>query len=320
MSAGYQLRLLLQCLSAGFLVHLLFSAAIYLLAERIIRFVDRLRPAVAVRFLLFFRALPLVAAVYAGVAISLPSYLRLETNMRSERVGFAAFVLATAAISIWLRPGFRSLVAIFRSARLMLRLKRSARRSTLASSDVWLSTESVPRVAVAGLLRPRLVVSEAVLALFSPEQLEMVLLHERAHQLSRDNCKRLLWLLLPDSLPFVDFAAPLDSACRRLVEWAADDFAVAGDSRRSMALAGALVAFARYQTRACNYVLVTSFVDDSATLTKRVDRLLNRPNSAASRKAAMPALGLSILLALCVSAGHFTNLLGVHELLETLSH
>ncbi|HEX4748958.1 MAG TPA: M56 family metallopeptidase [Bryobacteraceae bacterium] len=319
MSAGYQFRLLVQCLSAAFLVHLFFSVAIYFLAEHIIRFVDRLRPARAVRFLLFFRALPLIAAVYAAAAITLPSYLRLETNTHSERVGVLAFILAAAAVSIWLRPGFRSVVAISRSARLMLRLKHNARPSTLASNDVWISTDSVPRVAVAGLLRPRLVVSEAVLALFSPEQLEMVLLHERAHQLWRDNCKRLLWLLLPDSLPFVNLAAPLDPAYKRLVEWAADDFAAAGDSRRSVALADALVAFARHQTRASKYALVTSFVDDSATLTKRIDRLLNGPNDAVAETAAIPALGLGALLAICLSVGHFTNLLGVHELLESLS-
>jgi Zn-dependent protease with chaperone function len=318
MSAGYELRLILQCLSTAFAVHLFCSAAIYIFSPRIIRFVDRLRPVVALRFVLFFRTVPLLAALYAAIVITLPSYLRHETNTRSERVGLLAFLLASAAAGVWVRPIFRGTVALYRSAKLMVRLNRDARPARVASNEVWISGDSGPRVAVAGLVRPRLLVSQGALSLFSPDQLRMVLLHERAHQLSRDNCKRLLWLLLPDSLPFINLAASLDAVYKRLVEWAADDYAVAGDRYRSMSLASALVAFARYQTRAASDALVVSFVDDSATLTRRVDRLLNR-RAEGTKPALKPALILAALITACMAAGHFANLLGVHELLESLS-
>lgn len=320
MSAGYQLRLLLQCLNTAFFVHLLFSFCIALLAQRIIYLADRMRPAAGARLLFLFRLLPLAAALYAALTITLPSYVRLETNRASELVGPGAILLSICAVLVIVRPVVRSAIALFNSLALVNRVKRHAQPTALSSEKIWISSDSIPRVAVAGLLRSRVVMSRAALGLFSAEQLEMVLRHEKAHQRSGDNLRRLFWLLLPDAIPFFSFAASLEQAYKRLIEWAADDFASAGDTRKSTALAAALVAFTRYQTRASNCALVTFLGDDSAALRRRVDRLLNHRCNRVSEAAIAPWLALATAGVVCLTAGHFANLLDVHELLEFLSH
>ncbi len=58
-------------------------------------------------------------------------------------------------------------------------------------------------MAMAGVMHPKLVVSKAVLAALSQEQKEAAFRHEAAHRSSRDNLKRLMFLLSPDVVPFV---------------------------------------------------------------------------------------------------------------------
>ena len=320
MTASYATRLLLQCLNSAVLVHLLFSCAVLLLTPLAIRTAERIRPAVGARVLLLLRLLPVGAAAYAALAITLPSYLRLEPEADSERIGPWAICLAIAGIALWIRPLLRTAIALSRSSRFLQRLQRTSRFSAIGTNSVWLSNESVPRVGVAGLLRTHVLLSEAAVEMFSAEQLYVVLQHERAHQRSHDNLKRLLWLILPDALPFLSFTAALEQAFKRIVEWEADDFAVAGDTRKSTTLAGALVLFARYQTRACGCTLATSLVDDNAELTRRVERLLRGPLSNAQRRMTPALLASSAALALCLTAVHFADFPHVHRLLEFLSH
>jgi len=67
----------------------------------------------------------------------------------------------------------------------------------------WVVDGPAPCVMLAGVLRPRLVISRGVVAALSAEQLSAAIRHERAHGISRDNLKRLLVLLAPGILPFV---------------------------------------------------------------------------------------------------------------------
>ncbi len=320
MTASYATRLLLQCLNSAFLVHLLFSCAVLFATPLAIRCAERIRPVMGARVLLLLRLFPVGAAAYAALAIVLPSYLRLEPDADSERIGPWAICLAIAGCALWVRPLVRAAIALSRSSRFLHGLQSNSRASAFGSNSVWLSNETVPRVAVAGLLRTHVLVSEAAVEMFSPEQLDVVLEHERAHQESRDNLKRLLWLILPDALPFLTFSAALERAYKRIVEWEADDFAVAGDTRKSMALAGALVLFARNATRACGCTLATSLIDDNAELTRRVARLLRDPQPNPHRNFAPAALLAGATLALCLTAVRFADLPNVHRILEFLSH
>jgi Zn-dependent protease with chaperone function len=110
---------------------------------------------------------------------------------------------------------------------------------------------TAPLLALAGIVRPRLVISRGVLRALSAEELAAALRHERAHWTARDNLKRLCILLTPGILPFAGSSRTLERGWRKFAEWAADDRAVAGSARRSCALAAALVRVARMTADAC---------------------------------------------------------------------
>ena len=76
----------------------------------------------------------------------------------------------------------------------------------------------------------RLVVSQSVMDTLSREEKEAALRHETAHRDSRDNLKKLLFLLSPDILPFASGLKSLERGWSKFTEWAADDKAVSGDA------------------------------------------------------------------------------------------
>jgi hypothetical protein len=91
--------------------------------------------------------------------------------------------------------------------------------------------------------------------------------------------------MAPGILPFFHGFSRLEQAWARVTEWAADDFAVAGDTHRSLTLAAALVRVARLGKVPAPPVLVTSLMPNGVDLSARVDRLLTssppHPNPAA---------------------------------------
>jgi beta-lactamase regulating signal transducer with metallopeptidase domain len=184
-------------------------------------------------------------------------------------------------------------------------------------------TQGTPGVfALAGIVRPRLLISRDVLHQLSPAELAAALRHERAHAASRDNLKRLLLLLAPDALPFRTLRGlgALENAWMRFTEWSADDSAVAGDPRRAVSLAGAMVQVARMRAPAEMSPLATSLVASPADLETRVIRLLNpTPNyeQPRSRFLAMAALLSGSLLAAITAP---PTLQAAHQLLEHLIH
>src|SRR5208337_1784513 len=100
-------------------------------------------------------------------------------------------------------------------------------------SPALLLADKAPVLAVAGVVHPRLVISKRLLRGLTAEQRDAALRHERAHRTSRDNIKRFLILLAPDVLPFLRTFAALERSWAKFTEWAADDQATEGDSRRA---------------------------------------------------------------------------------------
>ena len=78
----------------------------------------------------------------------------------------------------------------------------------------------------------------------------------------------------PGLLPFFHGFRDLERAWIRFTEWAADDRAVTGSSRRPLALAAALVRVARMGGGPEPQPLVTSLVGSGEDLSARIDRLL----------------------------------------------
>jgi hypothetical protein len=191
-----------------------------------------------------------------------------------------------------------------------------------SGSDVLVLDDTAAIMAVAGVVHPRLVVSQSVMDVLSDEQKEAAFRHEAAHRTSRDNLKKLLFLLSPDVLPFLSGTSDLERAWSKFTEWAADDDAVDGNQERALSLASALVRVAKLGVHPSPAYLLSTLVDDDRDLEVRVERLLREP--AYAEKPLQPFVALTRNAALAIGCIGVTLLLwpeslgGIHRLLERL--
>lgn len=306
MTLAYLPRLVCLSLAAYFLLHVALGSVVSLLASPAIRAAGRLPPGLAARCLLALRLLPAAAAATIVMAVCLPSYLWLEPDAPAERVGFACVAAALLAAGMWI-------VSLARGLRAALSSRRFVQRCDGAMAD------GPPLLAVAGIVHPRLVISRAILRALPAEELAVALRHERAHCTAHDNLKRLLIMLTPPVLPFASSSRTIERGWSKFTEWAADDRAVAGSRRRSIALAAALVRVARMTTIAAPSPALL-LLGDADQLAARVDRLL-RPQPPAPR-APRPMLGLGAFLLMAASLAAAicqpAALYSVHRVLEHL--
>jgi len=266
---SYAFKLSCLSLAAFFLVHLAAGMAAGWATPRAIRMAGRMQARAAARFLLTVRFAPLALAGFVVAVLCVPSYVWFEPDVDAEEVGWLCLIAASLSLAIWALSFARTARAVLKSRRWLRQAE--AREVRLAGENVWIAKGSA--VAVAGFLRPRVLLSSPVLRVLSPEQLDVALRHERSHSASRDNLKRLLFLLTPDPLPFFRGTfLGLECAWKKFAEWAADDCATGGDQERALLLADALVQVARIDSVLRTPVLVTSLVDGD--LTARVERLL----------------------------------------------
>jgi hypothetical protein len=324
MIVPYLLRLLCISLAAFFLIHLALGLLVSLLSPAMVRRAEHLRPQRAAGLLLAMRLLPagLAFAMVAGLCV--PSYLWLEPRSTSEEVGWAcigAALLCTICLALALARSWR---AASRSVGYIRYCQLVGRRICLGTeaAPAWVVEGPMPFLVLAGIVRPRLMVSSGVVAALPAEQLAAALRHEHAHQISRDNLKRLLILLAPDLVPFWRSFDCLERGWARLAEWAADDHAVSGDSQRSLSLAAALVRVARMGACPQAPPLVTSLLADNEDLAQRVDRLLGeRPVEARGTNS---VLAVASCLTACASLAAIllqpATFYQVHRLLEHLTH
>jgi hypothetical protein len=306
MTVPYLLRLLCVCLASFFILHLVFALAVSAAAPLAIRRAAQMRAAAGARLLLLLRLLPPGLALVVVAAICAPSYLWLEPDASPEEVGLVFLGVALIGGSMCAAAIGRALNAAVRSRRYLRDCPR-------------LVESNAPVLMLAGVLRPRLVVSRGVVGALAPEQLAVALRHEWAHAISHDNLKRLLLLAIPDVLPLVHGLRSIDRAWARMAEWAADDRAVGDSSQRSLALAAALVRVARMGPAAPVPSLATSLMADGRDLAARVDRLLE-PAPCPELSRTWVVSGAAFALALSAMALQPATLRAVHRLLELLLH
>jgi Zn-dependent protease with chaperone function len=301
MTLPYLPRLLCISLATFFLIHLALGLGVSLIARPAARLGERIRPHLAARCLLVLRLLPAVGAALIVVVVCLPSYLWLEPEAPTERVGFGCLAVALLGIAMWGISLARGLRAAAGSRRFLRQCQREGRRARLpgelanACMDTWIVEGTAPLLALGGIVRPRLVISRGVVSALSPEELAAALRHERAHWTSRDNLKRLCILLTPGILPFAGSSRTLERGWRKFTEWAADDRAVAGSARRSFALAAALVRVARMTADEPQSPLAR-LLGDADQLAARVDRLLRPAPPSQLPAGPRPILALSAIL------------------------
>lgn len=276
MIAPYVLRLLCLCLASFFVVNGVAGLTAGFASRVAVRMAEKMRPRLAARFLFCVRLLPFLLGIGAVLALCIPSYLWLEPNGTFERVGLACLTLALLAAASWLLSIVRSARAIAASLRCNQTWQQESRETLLKEelAPALVVEKEAPLLALAGVLRPQLIISESVLRSLSGDQLEVALQHESAHRVSRDNLKRLVFLLAPDPLPFFGGFSFLEQAWAKFTEWAADDDATRGDSLRAISLAGALVRVARMGAGPRLSLLHTSLLGSDHDLSARIERLL----------------------------------------------
>jgi beta-lactamase regulating signal transducer with metallopeptidase domain len=319
----YTLRLLCLCFASFFLIHAALGLAVWTATPGAIRIGESMRPRSGARFLLALRLLPVTLAAFVVSGLCVPSYLWLETNEATERAGLICCAMALLGLFVCASSLARSTRALLLSARQARRYKREGRSDREGNPlPVTIMNSDTPVLALAGLIRPRVIVSRGVLQTLSREELKAALEHEHAHRKSQDNLKRLVLFLAPEIFPFSRGFTRLNRCWARLVEWAADDEATAGDSRRSLSLAAALVHMARMGAAPTVSPLASSFIGNDQDLAIRVDRLLglapireNLPRRARALLGMAVALIAVLAIAVMIRPSTFFS---VHHLLEQL--
>jgi beta-lactamase regulating signal transducer with metallopeptidase domain len=324
MNLPYLSRLICLCLATFFLVHAAVGLIVSLSARRAAEFASRMAPLHGARLLLALRLFPMALALFVVAGMCTPSYLYLEPKGEPEEIGITCIAAAALGLAIWAWSVTRAMRAVRRSARHLQQCREQSREVRLPGerTSAWVVDSSSPCVMLAGVFQSHMVISRDVLASLSAEQLSAVVRHERAHGISHDNLKRLLMLLAPGILPFASGFRDLERAWAKLTEWAADDLAAGGKTKRSLSLAAALVRVARLGSPTVVPVLATPLLSEGADLSERVDRLLRPAHRSAHRRDREPILtataGLLLTIAVIAGIAHPATLHAVHECLEFL--
>ncbi len=326
MNLPYTMRLVCLCGASFFLIHMALAAAARMSAGTAVRVAEHMKPRAAARFLFVLRLMPLALTLVAVLAFCIPSYLWLEPEVTGEKVGLLCTAMAVLGFALWVPALKRVIGAVRGTNRYLTECERHGRKIAVPGeeSPALLLADKAPVLAVAGVFRPRLLISRRVMRELSPEQREAALRHEHAHRTSGDNFKRLLILLAPDAVPFVASFSGLERAWSKFTEWAADDEATAGDPERALTLASALVRVAKMGSRPRANVLSCSLVGGSQELSQRVDRLLRpQPKPEKPVKEVVRLLGGAAGLAASAAAIATLwpgSLSMVHQALEHLVH
>lgn len=320
----YLARLICLCLAAFFLVHAALGLAVSALTPWAVRLAGRMAPVRGARLLLALRLFPAAFGLFVVAGLCTPSYLYLEPKSAPEPMGLACLAATLLGLAVWGSSLARTTRAAARSLR-RIRQCRDARREMRLPGErkaAWVIEDTAPCVMLAGVFRPRMVISRNVVAALTPEQLSAVVRHEQAHAISHDNLKRLLVLLAPGILPFAPGFRNLERAWAKISEWAADDRAAAGKARRSLSLAAALVRVARLGAAVSTPALATWLMSEGADLSERVNRLLRPARRTARCRHREPILtasaGLLLTGAFAAVMANPVTLHSAHECLEFL--
>jgi beta-lactamase regulating signal transducer with metallopeptidase domain len=261
------------------------------------------------------RTLPLAASVFITFALVVPSFEQLEPRSIHQGVGAIPIALDLCALVLIGWGCFRVVAAQARTTRLVTRWLEGARPlKTLIDSTVTLESRGeTPPLTLVGVRNPKVLISEAAVALLSHDELQIALKHELEHMKSRDNLKKLIFCFCP--FPGM---ATLESAWSQAAELAADDAAVS-NQRDAVDLAAALVKLSRLVTVAAVPVCAVSFV--AGSLSQRVGLLLAWDEASKARRVRIRTwfvIPFAIAASLLVTIAYGPVLALTHEVTEFL--
>ena len=225
--------------------------------------------------LFILRMLPLALSSVVTLGFTLPSFLLLEPRSTNEAVGKAPLALGFCCLILIGVGVARAWTAQLRASRALMKWLDG---SMLMESQITESGEAVPifrtgndapTLTVAGVCTPKVLVSEAAVAMLSPAELRTALRHEIAHALRYDNLKKLVF-----RFSVFPAMAGLEQAWSEETEMAADDAAVTS-FHDALDLAAALIKVSRLGATESSGELTMALLHSSTALRARVQRLVS---------------------------------------------
>ena len=275
----FGLRLLVVGLASFGAASLIACAIVPWMARRAARATT---PADLARRIQHTRLLPSWIGTASAVWASL-AFVVFEPRQDEETTGVVLVALAAAALVLGSLAGLRVWRSLRATRALGGTLMRGARPVSLPGLDVPAFAVSCdfPIVAVVGVLRPRLIVAESVLAACDRDHMRAIVAHERGHLRRRDNLVRLLLTSTPDALSWSSLSRRLIDAWHEAAEDAADDDSAAAGSEGRLLLAEALIRVARLAPAGARpLALPASALFRGENVERRVRRLLDAPRVA----------------------------------------
>lgn len=254
------------------LFNIVITAIIVMLSPRLIARAAAARPG----FWLALRLAPAALSIAFVTAIFLPSYWRYEPREFVEGFDVTLTGLAMLALVVVAAGAVRGVSAWRRAAARTDAWMRGARPLAVPGTALpaFAIAAATPMMALVGVLRPRLLVTQPVLDALTDEELGAASAHEVGHWRALDNVKRLAMRAAPDLLGATAAARAIERRWAAAAEQVADR--AAGDSGPARcALAAALVKVARLTPPAASTADPISALINGGDITARVQRLLD---------------------------------------------
>ena len=262
----YWIRYAMLTVSVFFLLYVVLSATLVVVWQWL-----RSQSRFDADTLFTLRVLPLAGALLLVILVTIPSFWSLEPSATDEGISLPVATLFAAG-AVWIMS---------RGVRIFASLRHASKFFALASPSPRL-LEGAPQLAayefpgdgpnmfIAGLWRPRLLISQAAVELLDGQEMRAAIRHELAHAESSDNIKQVI-------VRFCAFPglASLDREWLRAAEIDADDRA-AIDELGAAELASALIKVGTASARLRVPELGMSLVPEAdAPVSARVQRLLD---------------------------------------------
>jgi hypothetical protein len=304
MSATYLLLAAVVTMAAFFVTLTMASAVLTGMTRRLAHAVAGQSPQSQSRALFAALVFPTALAVgVASVGVLLP-FVIFEPIDTDERAPLSLSVLALAGTGI-LCTFFSRLVRSWRATVALRRawMARARRLGDQSGLTVYGIDEAFPIVAVVGIRRPALFVSQKVIDSCSRDEVAAMMAHERAHVRTRDNLRRLVLDACADFVP-TSRRRELSQAWRDATEKAADSAAAERGETNVTDLASALVSIGRLAQSATPVPSISSAFYSGSGLESRVRRLLQRGTTpeTANGSTASSIMGVSVAVILAMLA------------------
>jgi len=267
---------------------------------------------------LALRCLPAAASVFFVAAIFVPSYLRFEPRAAVEGFDLTLTLCAVGGLAVAIVASLRGARAWNRARRqsaLWMRDARPLDGGAIGVPAYTIASAPTPRMVLAGIVSPRVFVSDSLIGVLTAEELRATLAHEASHVRSADNLKRLVIRLLPDMLAGTRIAAAIELRWATAAEHAADAAATVSDPAARCALASALVKVARLMPAPPVPFEPVSPLVGGGDLASRVESLLSDATiAAAPKRSRWPAVATLA----CAAIAYAPLLRAVHAVTEVL--